>query len=290
MKNELEKKYPFSCEQLQCILESIPANVFFKDLECRYTLTSHLCDMLNTNGTGSVCGFTDYDIMPDKEIGKKLLEEDKEILRTGKGVTYILPLTFGEDTYYYRVTKNPSYDKHGNLMGIIGIVLDMTEQIKMQKELEEYCNTDLLTGAYNRKYLENRLSSGEGFVYPLAVIAADCDYLKHVNDNFGHKLGDELLRKTVYNMRFCLPENAIIVRMGGDEFLIFLPECNEEKCVELVNRLRQTEAEISVGNINLSTSYGLAVISKPDERISDAITLADERMYEDKRNRRAGRS
>lgn len=78
----LDEKYPFSSRQLKIILESIPANVFFKDTKGRYQIVSHLCEMLNTGGRGGIVGKTDLEIWPDPALGRKFYDEDMEIATT----------------------------------------------------------------------------------------------------------------------------------------------------------------------------------------------------------------
>ena len=91
----LHEKYPFSLSELKIILESIPANVFFKDTEGRYQVTSHICEMLNTGGQGSIIGKTDLEIQPDPKLGRKFYDEDMEIAQTGKEMRYLQEMVFG---------------------------------------------------------------------------------------------------------------------------------------------------------------------------------------------------
>ena len=77
--------------ELQCILNAINENIFFKDTNGRYVLSTHVCNMLNSNGDSSfsIYGKTDLDIQPDKTLGKKFYEEDMNIIKTKNNVNYI---------------------------------------------------------------------------------------------------------------------------------------------------------------------------------------------------------
>ena len=144
-------------DNLWHVLDAIDENIFFKDTEGRYALATHVCSMLNSNGDPgfSIFGKTDMDIQVDKELGRKFYEEDMKIIRTGESLKYVQKMQFGPETYYYEITKNPVLDDDGRVMGIIGVIKDMTELIKLQKQLEYYNITDLMTHTFNRFYFES---------------------------------------------------------------------------------------------------------------------------------------
>ena len=106
--------------ELQCILNAINENIFFKDTNGRYVLSTHVCNMLNSNGDSSfsIYGKTDLDIQPDKTLGKKFYEEDMNIIKTKNNVNYIEKMQFGEEVFYYQINKNPVLDADGNVMGL----------------------------------------------------------------------------------------------------------------------------------------------------------------------------
>lgn len=93
--------------ELQCILNAINENIFFKDTNGRYVLSTHVCNMLNSNGDSgfSIYGKTDLDIQPDKTLGKKFYEEDMNIIKTKNNVNYIEKMQFGEEVFYYQIKK-----------------------------------------------------------------------------------------------------------------------------------------------------------------------------------------
>ena len=138
LEDYLNGKYPISKETLVILMDAIPANVFFKDTQCRYQMASHICQMINSGGDPNftIFGKNDTEIQPDPELGRKFYEEDKHIIAEGKSYDYLQAMRFGDDTYYYQITKNPVHDYDGNIIGIVGLITDMTEQIRMQNELE----------------------------------------------------------------------------------------------------------------------------------------------------------
>ena len=146
----LSGKYPIDKSTLMILMDAIPANVFFKDTECKYMMASHICQMLNTGGDPNftIFGKTDMDIQPDKVLGKKFYEEDKEAIATGRTFDYLQPMKFGDTTYYYQITKNPIRDADGNILGVVGIIGDRTKEIEMQNKLEAETMLNVMKGKF----------------------------------------------------------------------------------------------------------------------------------------------
>lgn len=269
--------------ELQCILNSINENIFFKDTNGRYILSTHVCNMLNSNGDPdfSIYGKTDLDIQPDKTLGKKFYEEDMNIIKTKNNVNYIEKMQFGEEVFYYQINKNPVLDADGNVMGIVGIMKDISDLIKLQEKLKNYSITDMMTQTYNRSFYE----SGEyknKLKYPVGVVMADINNLKYYNDNYGHKEGDILIRTIVNNMQRYIRPVDVLIRLGGDEFLILLQECDKKDSDKIINQIKSAEGNIKLQDITVGTSYGISIANN-EEELNDSIVEADKAMYADKR-------
>ncbi len=269
--------------ELQCILNAINENIFFKDTNGRYILSTHVCNMLNSNGDPdfSIYGKTDLDIQPDKTLGKKFYEEDMNIIKTKNNVNYIEKMQFGEEVFYYQINKNPVLDADGNVMGIVGIMKDISDLIKLQEKLKNYSITDMMTQTYNRSFYE----SGEyknKLKYPVGVVMADINNLKYYNDNYGHKEGDILIRTIVNNMQRYIRPVDVLIRLGGDEFLILLQECDKKDSDKIINQIKSAEGNIKLQDITVGTSYGISIANN-EEELNDSIVEADKAMYADKR-------
>lgn len=286
----LSIKYQQNKEMLKIILESIPANVFFKDTKCRYQLASHVCEMLNMGGDEwTIIGKTDLEVQKDPSLARFYYEDDKKIIRTRKGSHYISEMAFKGEKYYYEITKEPVIDFDGNLMGIIGLVIDVTELKRLQEEMRVMSITDKLTGAYNRTYFEQKLASlKESGAAGLSVIMFDANGLKFFNDKFGHGKGDALLIETVRAAREALGDAGEVMRIGGDEFIVLLYDCPEERCIEMVSRMKERERDCSVSGLPVSNSYGYAAVKGKSRDPESAIKLAEERMYAEKSGARDG--
>lgn len=275
----------YSDIELKLIIEAIPANVFYKDTQCRYQLASHVCRMLNGEGDNyTIIGKTDREVQVEKELGRQYYEEDLDIVANGGSKKYISEMRFGGETYYYEISKQAMRDTEGSISGIVGMVTDITELIKLQKELEWLSTRDTLTGCFNRTFLERRKT--EGLVeadLPFTVIMSDCNGLKRVNDTFGHTAGDEYIRRTVDIILGVVSPKCDIFRLGGDEFLTLVPNCDEEARELLISRLHAAENGQQVSGVPVSSSFGAATIRSIHEGLSSAMGRADADMYQEKK-------
>ncbi|MCP5104822.1 MAG: GGDEF domain-containing protein, partial [bacterium] len=110
-------------------------------------------------------------------------------------------------------------------------------------KLFTFAATDSLTGLYNRRYTINELENQSKIarrnnrIFSLVII--DIDDFKKVNDNYGHLAGDDYLKKTAFVINRCLREQDICGRVGGEEFLVILPETRLEGAINLASRIRE---------------------------------------------------
>ncbi len=155
---------------------------------------------------------------------------------------------------------------------------------------------DALTGVYNRHYFNDLISAeiarARRYTHPLGLLMIDVDRFKQINDQFGHETGDSVLREIAATLSATLRESDIIVRYGGDEFLVILTEPDAE--IEAVaERVRAAICDNDVlgrsGDLEVSVSVG-SVWWHPDNgtAFEEALAIVDERMYEDKRRPSAG--
>lgn len=203
-------------DRVLTFMEEAPANIFYKDTECKYRFVTEVCCALNGGKEHSIIGKTDLEVQIFPDLGRMYYEDDKKILATGESSFYISEFPLETGSLYYEIKKSPVIG-HGKITGIVGVVTDITKLMRLEKELEELSFKDKLTGLYNRNYMESR---SKKYVrsddFPTTLIMADCNYLKTVNDTLGHEYGDMLLRQVAKAIEETIPEGCIPMRIGGD--------------------------------------------------------------------------
>lgn len=150
--------------------------------------------------------------------------------------------------------------------------------------------TDILTGIYNRRYCEERLKSYENNEIPFGIFNFDLNGLKAANDTHGHSIGDELLKGFAEILKKVFGDIGIIARMGGDEFIVLVENCEKLDCEKRIVRLQKViqEANQNENGYVFSTAYGYAdsteIASNGEVRdVNMVYQLADNRMYEHKK-------
>lgn len=166
---------------------------------------------------------------------------------------------------------------------LVGLA-DITEQKRIQEELQYLSMHDALTGVYNRTYFEAELKRlQKGRQYPVSIIMLDTDNLKLVNDTYGHAQGDKLLQTVAALIREVLRAEEVFARIGGDEFAILLPHSNAEATQLVVSRIKDQldQGNSQNGNDHIKVSIGLGTADVKDDLI-EAFKRADADMYVNK--------
>ncbi|MFI0374903.1 MAG: EAL domain-containing protein [Candidatus Thiodiazotropha sp.] len=238
-------------------------------------------------------------------------------LESGKSVHYIVPYVATTDDEYLEVISYDSefeiftslsilypsirhsiYLKHTqyfallltfNLVLFFVIRYIVNIQEKSRRMLEHQANHDQLTQLPNRYYLELYFAEWlkrieEGY----SVIFLDMDNFKIINDSYGHKMGDNILQVLGKRLQNHNPEDTLVVRQGGDEFIILIPHCDysiiKKYAISLSNRLRHP-VNIDGLNFSLSGSIGIAISEQSTDQLGDLLRKADMAMYEAKKER-----
>jgi diguanylate cyclase (GGDEF)-like protein len=166
-----------------------------------------------------------------------------------------------------------------------------TEQKVRAEAFHELAILDPLTGLYNRRFIDERLRTeiarADRHGDPLIVIALDLDNFKTINDRYGHSAGDLVLKEFARRLSKATRGSDIAVRLGGDEFLVILPECPPEQVQIVLSRLSSFEADCDGDRIAVSSSRGWAELHS-GETPEQFIKRADEALYEQKSARRVG--
>lgn len=167
-------------------------------------------------------------------------------------------------------------------------VQERTQELKTANiELEKLARHDALTGLYNRRALTDYLDylyaqftrSHVGY----AVLLLDVDYFKKVNDQYGHEVGDRVLKGVAQVLSSNIRESDFVARYGGEEFVVLLPTTTLEGAIVLAENLRQTVEQAPILDQHpISISIGVSVVQVTDSDAQTAMRRADQHLYQAK--------
>jgi len=164
-------------------------------------------------------------------------------------------------------------------------VLSLTLENALTRErLAMLSVTDSLTGMHNRRFFQphshQHVSQWFGKDICVGCIYIDVDGFKRINDELGHDVGDEVLIQVSQKIQACIRSQDTFIRMGGDEFVVFLPACLGEKTKQIAEHMVEECATLSEEHHPLGISAGIALSSKDDDcMVKDLVKKADEAMY-----------
>ena len=264
-----------------------------------------------------------------KEEGKafycgKNIEENPEQCRALRTKNDVMSVDFhsscqffeNKDKFYYcfntQITKNVSL--------VVNFVLDTKEELESLKEdipfiksyinesvpaievkflmqaLKESAFTDALTGLYNRKFLEDHskrlISQAKRENFNIGILLLDMDHFKSVNDEYGHDVGDKVLKELSRILVESVRDSDIIIRYGGEEFIILLVNVKtQEDALAVADkiRMRVKENEIDIGSgtkLRKTISIGLSMFPEDSGNFENVIKNADIALYEAKNSGR----
>lgn len=199
---------------------------------------------------------------------------------------------------FVEASSEISVDTRNTLVACVGVLQDVTERRQMEEELrlhavemERLSMTDPLTGVGNRRCLDVRLGEEAQVIRryggSCSVIFADLDHFKRVNDQFGHVVGDEILRSFATVLRSHTRDSDLIARFGGEEFVLLLPHTDIDAASALAERIRRMLEANTIPPLtwSITASFGVAEL-REDGTTMNLLQRADEALYRAKRGGR----
>jgi diguanylate cyclase (GGDEF)-like protein len=194
-------------------------------------------------------------------------------------------------------TISPVKNESGETVGVVQVFEHQDEICRVRRrlhELERMVLLDSLTGVGNRRYgeihLQCCLDEMRRYGWPFGVLFVDVDRFKGINDKFGHVAGDATLRLTAHTLVSCLRSSDLVVRWGGDEFVVVLKNIGKAQIGRIAEKVRSIIAQPSIPTdqetSKVTISLG-ATLARPSDSVASLVERADKLMYESKQ---AGRN
>ena len=277
---------------LRSLLDSIPDLVFYKDHQSIYLGCNKAFEVFAGKTVDELVGRTDFDLF-DSDTATLFRTMDEIMMREKKSRRNEEIVTYPDGREVYLETlKTPYYDHDGQNLGLIGISRDITERKQHEAEILYLGQHDALTGLHNRSYYEaERQRLDQGDYLPLSLIIGDINGLKLINDAFGHSEGDKLLISIARIMAGCIRDQDVLVRTGGDEFVMLLPQTSYSEAGALVETITSAcEAGYKLDNelIITSISLGFATKTSAHESLEKVFKLAEAEWAEIKKHPEVG--
>ena len=245
----------------------------------------------------------------DKSVWDRVYRDKKPSILSqneleGLWITYLLPVVINNDTkaiiaidFSKELPQNiyTAIEPLNNIFTYIFIaigflVLILIYQTFLSFKSKKESITDPLTQTYNRNYMRELLEKINIDAYQ--IMMCDIDYFKHINDNYGHKAGDEVLAKTAHIINTEIRPEDILIRFGGEEFLVFIKRHKKQDnlAYNIAQRIRkkieETHFNYEDKEIHITLSIGITCQPEQFKSISEAIKHADEMLYIAKREGR----
>lgn len=237
-----------------------------------------------------------------KQVNEKRLRDEQNGIRTG-ALLYELELIRKDGSWVWtEISVSPHHDSSGTLIGYHGVTRDISEQKRLRDELKRLATQDHLTGLSNRRHFfqQAALEFKRAILlhHPMAVVVLDVDYLKTINDNYGHPAGDEALQAFARVCSQNCREIDLISRIGGDEFALLMPETNRQQALAVIERIQadlavypfsfmsvapqQEQAQSLACPKSMTLSAGITELSSAQESLDALMKRADRMLYQAK--------
>ena len=270
------------------IMSNATEGIVVYDKELRCQVWNRFMEELTGLRAENVLGKRAGDFFP--VLGEQPIDEILARVLSGETVSlsetsYMIPGT--ERQGWITASYRPQFDSKGNVSGVIGKILDLTERKRAEQQMEYQSYHDSLTGLANRRLFQEHLTLALALAQrkrrPVAVLFLDLDHFKVVNDSLGHTLGDRLLLEIASRLRASVREGDVVARVGGDEFTIVLQELEKkEDAASMAQRVLRIVAEpidIEGQRLYITASIGITVYPDDGEDGETLLKNADNAMY-----------
>ena len=287
---ELEYLIKEQGQLLDIILNNVDAHIYMKDEQRRFRYVNHKTAKSLGKTIEEITNQKDTDVLP-LEMAEHFYQSDQQVFETNQKVVIEESVhdMRGNERHYIS-TKIPMSlsDKERVL---IGFSTDVTELYQLKEQFKKQANTDPLTKLYNRRYFiehaEREFKRALRNDLALSIITLDLDYFKKVNDQYGHLVGDKVLKQVADKLSSLSRQEDVLARIGGEEFSVLLINTSpqdaliaaERICSEQANHLIEIDTETT---INVRVSVGVATRMSCDLTFEQLFCRSDNALYQAK--------
>lgn len=293
----IEAELRASNERLHSIIENAPLRIFWKDIDSRYMgCNTAFARDAGLNSPNDLVGKDDYS-MGWHEQAEKYRADDRRVMETNiPRLAFEEPQTTPDGReIWLRTSKVPLHEGGGQVIGVLGIYEDITEQKLAEQKIRQLAFFDPLTGLPNRRLLTERMrhamTAGMRSGRYGALMLLDLDQFKTLNDTRGHSTGDQMLIEVARRLQHCVREEDTVARLGGDEFIVVLENLSaavddavlQAELVAEKIRSKLTEAyALEGGEFYTSPSIGITLFQGQQRVLDELFIHADTAMYQAK--------
>ncbi len=304
---QAEEALQASEERFRSLVETTSDWIWEVDAEGIYTYASPRVKDLLGYEPEEVIGKTPFDLMPPDEA-KRVAAQFEAAAKAREPFDRLENANLHKDGQIVVLETSgvPILDAGGELLGYRGVDRDISETKMLWDELNHQLVRDALTGVYNRRYFNEtiiqEIQRADRYGHHVSFIMGDIDNLKAINDGYGHLVGDQMLQGVAEVLQKSVRAADVIIRYGGDEFLVVMPETSTEQAHAAVERFQQAFADwldqrVKEGALppdlpaDLGFSMGVACYQPDtDVAVEEVLAQADAAMYRTKQAKRAKRA
>lgn len=274
-------------ERFKTIFNQAPIGVFYYDNDCIVVEVNDTMSQILKAPKETLVGF---DMNNLKDI--RLIPAIKTVYQGQEG-NYSGPYysTLNNLDMHIDLHTSPVYDNDGNIIGGVGIGMDISDRVDSENTIRHLAYYDALTDIPNRFLLMERIQQAivqyKRNKIQAALMFINLDRFKTINDSLGHHIGDEILKDVVERIQQTIREEDTIARVGGDEFVILISyhgtgvehmTSNVERIAEKIHQVIAVPFNIEGNMLNVTSSIGIAFINNNDETANDLLKHADTAM------------
>jgi len=285
---ELEKERDFVSQ----LLDTVHAVIIIQDNEGNMRLCNNFAVRLS--------GFSQNEMSGQPFIS--LLEVSGETERVGRRIHQVIEGELSEYQHEAMLKTRDSehlhlawrhtvlYSNEEQIRQVLSVAVDISVRVKAEQELAWLANHDTLSGLLNRRRFEEELhaslAESKRFNRNFAAVFIDLDDFKQVNDQFGHYIGDELIKAVANTLNKSSRATDVVARLGGDEFGMIIRSFKDGELNVIADRMIKALSSIRLSDehagVKCSASIGIAMMTAKDEDIDDLLAHADAAMYQAK--------